>query len=153
MQIFLIQPEAGARPLICDPSEPLNLKLDSRSDRTLVRERSKVQSPIFPAGRFVALVPEVTEHHASTLIGRQPDPFLTLGPQRSVEAAGGAAMDDLTSQERALIMTFRRLRSFTVVVHRNDRWRIVLADEEAGTTNTGEGEDFGKAWEEVGRKR
>lgn len=62
-------------------------------------------------------------------------------------------MDDLTSQERALIMTFRRLRSFTVVVHRNDRWRIVLADEEAGTTNTGEGEDFGKAWEEVGRKR
>jgi hypothetical protein len=54
-------------------------------------------------------------------------------------------MDDLTAQERELIMTFRHLVSFTVIVHRNERWRIVLADQEAGRTQTGEGEDFGKA--------
>ena len=54
-------------------------------------------------------------------------------------------MDDLTAQERELITTFRRLSRFTVIIHRNARWRIVLADEEAGRTQNGEGEDFGKA--------
>ena len=53
-------------------------------------------------------------------------------------------MDDLTAQERELIMTFRRLRSFTAVVHRNEHWRIVLADQEAGRTDTGEGRTSGK---------
>jgi hypothetical protein len=62
-------------------------------------------------------------------------------------------MDDLTAQERELIMTFRRLSRFTVIVHRNARWRIVLADEEAGRTQNGEGEDFGKAWDSLGGKR
>ena len=56
-------------------------------------------------------------------------------------------MDDLTAQEREMIMTFRRLRSFTVVIHRNERWRIVVADEQASGTCTGEGEDFGRAWD------
>jgi hypothetical protein len=32
-------------------------------------------------------------------------------------------MDDLTARERELIMTFRHLGSFTVIVHRNERWR------------------------------
>jgi len=62
-------------------------------------------------------------------------------------------MDDLTAQERELIMTFRRLRSFTAVVHRNDQWRIVLADQEAGRTDTGEGEDFAKAWDRLSGSR
>ena len=56
-------------------------------------------------------------------------------------------MDDLTAQERELIMTFRRLRSFTAVVHRNEHWRIVLADQD------GEGEDFGKAWDRLSGNR
>jgi hypothetical protein len=62
-------------------------------------------------------------------------------------------MDDLTAQERELIMTFRHLSCFTMIVHRNARWRIVLADQEAGRTETGEGEDFGKAWDSLGGKR
>ena len=52
-------------------------------------------------------------------------------------------MDDLTAQERHLIMTLRHLMSFTVIVHRNERWRIVLADQETCRIETGEGEDFG----------
>jgi len=43
-------------------------------------------------------------------------------------------MDELTTQERQLIMTLRQLMSFTVVVHRNERWRIVLADQETDRT-------------------
>lgn len=58
-------------------------------------------------------------------------------------------MNDLTAQERELIMTLQRLRSFTLIVHRNARWRIVLADQETGRTDTGEGEDFGKAWDHL----
>src|ERR1700720_4240800 len=61
-------------------------------------------------------------------------------------------MDDLTAQERHLIMTLRHLMSFTVIVHRNERWRIVLADQETGRTETGEGEDFGRAWDDLGGK-
>ena len=55
------------------------------------------------------------------------------------------AMDDLTAQERELIMTLRHLRRFTLIIHRNARWRIVVADEETGRTNTSEGDDFGRA--------
>lgn len=62
-------------------------------------------------------------------------------------------MDDLTAQERELIMMFRHLRSFTVVVHRNEGWRIVLADQEVGRTDTGEGDDFARAWDNLGKKR
>jgi hypothetical protein len=58
-------------------------------------------------------------------------------------------MDKLTTQERQLIMTLRQLMSFTVVVHRNERWRIVVADQDAGRTDTGEGEDFGRAWDDL----
>jgi hypothetical protein len=54
-------------------------------------------------------------------------------------------MDDLIAQERELIMTLRRLKSFTVIIHRNERWRIVVADEGVGRTSTGDREDFGKA--------
>ena len=61
-------------------------------------------------------------------------------------------MDDLTAQERHLIMTLRHLMSFTVIVHRNERWRIVLADQETGRTETGEGKDFGRAWDDLGGK-
>jgi hypothetical protein len=52
-----------------------------------------------------------------------------------------------------LIITLRHLKSFTVIIHGNERWRIVVADEGAGRTNTGDGENFGKAWEELGGKR
>jgi hypothetical protein len=58
-------------------------------------------------------------------------------------------MNDLTAQERELIMTLQRLRSFTLIVHRNARWRIVLADQDTGRTDTGEGEDFGTAWDRL----
>jgi hypothetical protein len=61
-------------------------------------------------------------------------------------------MDELTTQERQLIMTLRRLGSFTVIVHRNERWRIVLADVD-GRTETGEGADFGSAWDDVSGNR
>jgi hypothetical protein len=37
-------------------------------------------------------------------------------------------MDNLTAQERQLIMTLRHLRSFLVIVHGNERRRIVVAD-------------------------
>ncbi len=50
-------------------------------------------------------------------------------------------------------MTLRHLMSFTVIVHRNERWRIVLADQEAGRTETGEEEDFGRAWDDLGDNR
>jgi hypothetical protein len=46
-----------------------------------------------------------------------------------------------------------RLSSFTVIVHRDERWRIVLADEETDTTGAGEGEDFGRAWDDLRGKR
>jgi hypothetical protein len=62
-------------------------------------------------------------------------------------------MDDITVQEREMIMTFRRLRSFTVIVHRNEQWRIIVADEEASGTRTGEGEDFGRAWDRLSGDR
>jgi hypothetical protein len=70
-----------------------------------------------------------------------------------VESAEETGMDDLTTQEQELIMTLRHLRSFTVIVHRNARWRIVLADEDAGRTESGEGEDFGTAWGALNGKR
>ena len=62
-------------------------------------------------------------------------------------------MDDLTAQERELIMTFRHLGCFTVIVHRNECWRIVLANQEAGRIQTGEGEDFEKAWDSLGGEK
>jgi hypothetical protein len=62
-------------------------------------------------------------------------------------------MYDLTTQERELIMTFRHLRCFKVIIHRNARWRVVLSDEEAGSTESGEGEDFGKAWDALSANR
>ena len=68
------------------------------------------------------------------------------------EATTEPAMDDLTAQERELIMTLRHLRSFTVIIHRNTQWRIVVSDDDAGRTNTGEGEDFGKAWDGLSGK-
>jgi hypothetical protein len=46
---------------------------------------------------------------------------------------------DLTNQERQLILTLRHLQSFTVIVHRNEHWRIVLADHDADRTEVGEG--------------
>jgi len=61
-------------------------------------------------------------------------------------------MDDLTVQETQLVMTLRQLGSFTVVVHRNERWRIVLADH-LGRTETGEGEDFGSAWDDLSSRQ
>ena len=81
------------------------------------------------------------------------DPFLTLRPHRWARPPTEPAMDDLTAQERELIMTLRHLRSFTVIFHRNARWRIVVSDDDAGRTNTGEGEDFGKAWDGLNGKR
>jgi hypothetical protein len=62
-------------------------------------------------------------------------------------------MDDLTAQEGQLIMTLRHLRSFTVIVHRNEQWRIVLADHDADRTETGEGRDFGSAWDDLDGNR
>jgi hypothetical protein len=58
-------------------------------------------------------------------------------------------MDDLTTQERDLILTLRHLKSFTIIVHRNERWRIVLAEHDAGRTEVGEGIDFESAWVEM----
>ena len=65
------------------------------------------------------------------------------------EVAAGTGMNDLTVQERELILLLRLLRSFSVIVHRNERWRIVLADHDAGRTEVGEGFDFGSAWVEL----
>lgn len=58
-------------------------------------------------------------------------------------------MDDLTIQERQLILMLRHLKSFTIIVHRNERWRIVLADHDAGRTEVGESIDFESAWVEL----
>ena len=77
---------------------------------------------------------------------------MTLRPLGRPPTEPEPAMDDLTAQERELIMTFRHLRSLTVVIHRNARWRIVVSDDDAGRTNTGEGEDFGKAWDDLSGK-
>lgn len=62
-------------------------------------------------------------------------------------------MDKLTAQEQQLIMTIRHLRSFTVIVHGNERWRIVLADHDADRTETGEAADFGGARDALGGNR
>lgn len=62
-------------------------------------------------------------------------------------------MDDVTPQEQELILTLRHLASFTIIVHRNERWRIVLADHNAGRTEVGEGVDFGSAWVELSGER
>ena len=62
---------------------------------------------------------------------------------------GGTGMDDLTAQEQELILTLRYLRSFSVIVHRNGRWRIILADHDASRTEVGEGLDFESAWIEL----
>jgi hypothetical protein len=62
-------------------------------------------------------------------------------------------MGDLTAQEQELILTLRYLRSFSVIVHRNERWRIILADHDAGRTEVGEGLDFESAWVELSGKR
>jgi len=62
-------------------------------------------------------------------------------------------MDDLTAQEQELILTLRYLRSFSIIVHRNGRWRIIVADHDAGRTEVGEGLDFESAWIELSGKR
>jgi len=38
-------------------------------------------------------------------------------------------MDDLTAQEGELILALRLSRSFTLIVHKNEQWRIVLTDD------------------------
>jgi hypothetical protein len=62
-------------------------------------------------------------------------------------------MDDLTAQERQLILTLRQLRSFTVIIHKNARWRIVLTDEDACRTQVGEGVEFASAWDDLNGSR
>jgi len=62
-------------------------------------------------------------------------------------------MHDLTTQERGLIMMFGRLSSFSAIVHRNGRWRVVIADEEDDTTKAGDGDDFEKAWDDLSGRR
>jgi hypothetical protein len=62
-------------------------------------------------------------------------------------------MVDLSEQELQLIMTLRHLMSFTVIVHRNEGWRVVLADDDIGRTETGEGDDFGSAWDDLSGNR
>jgi hypothetical protein len=62
-------------------------------------------------------------------------------------------MDDLTPQERQLIMTLRHSGDFTIVVHRNERWRVVLAEVNADRTKTGEGADFGSAWDDLSNRQ
>ena len=66
---------------------------------------------------------------------------------------GGTGMDELTAQEQELILTLRYLRSFSLIVHRNEHWRIILADHDAGRTEVGEGLDFENAWVELSGKR
>ena len=58
-------------------------------------------------------------------------------------------MDDLTVQERQLLLTLRHLRSFTLIVHKNEQWRIVLTDEDACRTQVGEGAEFASAWKNL----
>ena len=62
-------------------------------------------------------------------------------------------MDDLTAQERELILALRHLRSLTLVVHKNERWRIVLTDEDAFRTKVGEGAEFASAWDNLNGNR
>jgi len=66
---------------------------------------------------------------------------------------GETGMDDLTAQERELLLTLRYLKSFSVIVHRNEHWRIILADHDANRTEVGEGLDFESAWVELSGKR
>ena len=58
-------------------------------------------------------------------------------------------MGDPTAQEWQLILTLRLLRSFSLIVHRNEQWHIVLADHETGRTETGDAEDFRSAWDDL----
>jgi hypothetical protein len=58
-------------------------------------------------------------------------------------------MGDPTAQEWQLIMTLRLWRSFSLIVHWNERWHIVLADHETGRTQTGDEEDFASAWDDL----
>jgi len=62
-------------------------------------------------------------------------------------------MDDLTAQERELIRVLRHTRSLTLVVHKNEAWRIVLTDEGAFRTKVGEGTEFASAWDNLNGSR
>jgi hypothetical protein len=62
-------------------------------------------------------------------------------------------MDDLTAQEQQLILKLRYPGSFTMIVHRNERWRIVIADPNADGVKIGEGFDFDSAWDALGGQR
>jgi hypothetical protein len=62
-------------------------------------------------------------------------------------------MDDLTAQERQLILKLRYPGSFTMIIHRNEHWRIVLADPNADGIKIGEGSDFESAWDDLGGHR
>ena len=75
-------------------------------------------------------------------------PGVTIG-----RVGGEIGMDDLTAQEQELILTLRYLKSFSVIVHRNEGWRIILAEHDAGRTEVGEGLDFESAWVELSGKR
>jgi hypothetical protein len=62
-------------------------------------------------------------------------------------------MNDLTAQERQLILELRYPGSFTMIIHRNERWRIVIADANADGIKIGEGLDFEGAWDDLGARR
>ena len=85
--------------------------------------------------------------------GGGPDPFFG---RPGVSVGGGGrkpVMDDLTAQERELILTLRHVRGFTLIVHKNDRWRIVLTDQDAYRTQLGEGAEFASAWDNLHGRR
>ena len=79
--------------------------------------------------------------------------FLDAPGVTIARVGGEIGMDDLTAQEQELILTLRYLKSFSVIVHRNGRWRIILADHDANRTEVGEGLDFENAWVELSGKR
>ena len=62
-------------------------------------------------------------------------------------------MDDLTAQEQQLILKLRYPGSFTMIVHRNGHWRIVVADPNADGVKIGEGSDFDSAWDNLSGQR
>ena len=62
-------------------------------------------------------------------------------------------MNDLTAQERQLILELRYPGSFTMIIHRNERWRLVIADANADGIKIGEGAEFESAWDNLGGRR
>jgi len=62
-------------------------------------------------------------------------------------------MDELTGEERELIEVLRYDGNVTVEISKNGgTWHVKLTDHDANKSGDGYGNDFARAWNEVGQR-